>query len=314
MNERAYRKFLRHRLGQSSWSLMVYWLILNASVYLIGMADLMLYRLRSGVSDPEVLLERLSGNGWGYFLAAAVGLLILRLWKGREFCQVRLFQERHIMTPKNFLTILCVFAGGQMVFQLVTGILESLFNVFGLSILESLNTVSTDTPSMYLYAGILAPITEELLFRGLILRTMEPFGKKYAIFTSAFLFGMFHGNLPQAPFAFAVGLVLGYTAMEYSIGWSMALHMFNNLILSDLLTRLMSPLPEMFANAIQGWVILLLSVAGLVILLKRRREIAAYFRRGRMDGTCVRCFFTAPGTVVFLILMAVNMVLLVTKL
>ena len=130
------------------------------------------------------------------------------------------------MTPKNFLTILCVFAGGQMVFQLVTGILESLFNVFGLSILESLNTVSTDTPSMYLYAGILAPITEELLFRGLILRTMEPFGKKFAIFTSAFLFGMFHGNLPQAPFAFAVGLVLGYTAMEYSIGWSMALHMF----------------------------------------------------------------------------------------
>ena len=76
----------------------------------------------------------------------------------------------------------------------------------------------------------------------------------------------------------------------------------------------MSPLPEMFANAIQGWVILLLSVAGLVILLKRRREIAAYFRRGRMDGTCVRCFFTAPGTVVFLILMAVNMVLSVTKL
>ena len=67
-----------------------------------------------------------------------------------------------------------------------------------------------------------------MLFRGLILRTLRPFGKRFAIVMSAVLFGMFHGNLLQAPCAMVIGLLFGYAAMEHSILWAVALHVFIN--------------------------------------------------------------------------------------
>ena len=60
--------------------------------------------------------------------------------------------------------------------------------------------------AMFIYASILAPISEEILFRGLIQHSLLPFGKKFAVFGSALLFGIFHGNLAQTPFAFLAGL------------------------------------------------------------------------------------------------------------
>lgn len=57
---------------------------------------------------------------------------------------------------------------------------------------------------------IIAPITEELFFRGLILRgTLASFRFRWAIFISSFLFAVLHGNLDQIPGAFLIGLVLG---------------------------------------------------------------------------------------------------------
>jgi len=58
---------------------------------------------------------------------------------------------------------------------------------------------------------IIAPIVEELIFRGVI---MAGFSRIYhpvfAIFFSALLFGLFHLNPWQFPAAFALGLVLGW--------------------------------------------------------------------------------------------------------
>ena len=42
--------------------------------------------------------------------------------------------------------------------------------------------------------AILAPVAEELMFRGWILRSLRPYGKRFAVLGSAVLFGIFHGN------------------------------------------------------------------------------------------------------------------------
>ena len=165
---------------------------------------------------------------------------------------------------------------------------------------------------MFLYMCIFAPIAEEILFRGLILRTLQPYGRKFAVFTSAFLFGIFHGNLVQSPFAFVVGLVLGYTAMEYSILWAMVLHMFNNLFLSDVLSRLVSGLPENVAMIVSSAVIVALSVAGIIVAIVNHKKIAAYLDREKMNRTYLKCFFSGAGIIVFMILMLANMVLGIT--
>ncbi len=90
-------------------------------------------------------------------------------------------------------------------------------------------------PLGYLALGILAPITEELVFRGAILRTLlSLFDKKYhwiPIALSAVVFGAVHGNVPQFVHASLMGLILGW--MYYrteSISPGVVFHWINNTV------------------------------------------------------------------------------------
>ncbi len=59
---------------------------------------------------------------------------------------------------------------------------------------------------------IVAPFTEELLFRGAIEGHFLKQGKSpvFAIVVSSLFFGIIHGNPAQMPFAFLIGLLLGW--------------------------------------------------------------------------------------------------------
>ena len=82
---------------------------------------------------------------------------------------------------------------------------------------------------MFLRTAILPAIIEELAFRGVILQSLRRYGDWFAIVMSALLFGLMHGNLVQAPFAFAAGLAMGYAAVVTgTLRTSMILHLLNN--------------------------------------------------------------------------------------
>lgn len=69
------------------------------------------------------------------------------------------------------------------------------------------------TPMSIIYVGILSPISEELIFRGLIMRYAEKYAPFYlANILQAALFGVYHGNLIQGIYAFLLGLLIGYLA------------------------------------------------------------------------------------------------------
>lgn len=69
-------------------------------------------------------------------------------------------------------------------------------------------------PWGYVAIGILAPLAEEIVFRGAILRTLlDMVSKKnhwVAIFISAAVFGLIHGNEAQFINALLMGLLLGW--------------------------------------------------------------------------------------------------------
>ena len=79
--------------------------------------------------------------------------------------------------------------------------------------------------------GVLVPLAEELIFRGLIytrIRKRIPAGA--AIFFSALLFALFHGNVIQMIFAFPLALILAW--LYERSGWfacPLAFHMGANL-------------------------------------------------------------------------------------
>ena len=63
----------------------------------------------------------------------------------------------------------------------------------------------------YLTIGLLAPVCEELVFRGAILRTLLRWRRGWvAIAISALLFSLVHANPVQMPHAFVIGLLLGW--------------------------------------------------------------------------------------------------------
>ena len=64
----------------------------------------------------------------------------------------------------------------------------------------------------YFAVGLLAPICEELVFRGAILRVLLQWTSRHwsAIAISALLFALIHFNPAQMPHAFVVGLLLGW--------------------------------------------------------------------------------------------------------
>lgn len=304
MEERQIRKWLRRRFSAVGWTLVVYYLILNVLVVLAVASD----AARHILDGAEDLLESdLMNNGWGYLATVAAGLTVLYGWKGGDYFRDTLAQKRRGMTPYTLIALTSLCVGAQLVNGLwITG-LEWVLNQFDRSALDMLEQVSgySDSFSMFLYASILGPISEEILFRGYVLRTLEPFGKKFAIFGSALLFGLFHGNLLQAPYAFLVGLVLGYVTVEYSLFWAIGVHIFNNFVLADLLTRMEESMPAGGQNTVE--ILMVLFGLASVGFLFRGRAVLRGYHDLTMDRRCLKCFFTNSGVVVLILLMAASM-------
>ena len=60
-----------------------------------------------------------------------------------------------------------------------------------------------------LSTAILPALIEEMIFRGYILGALRAHGDGLAVVLSAVLFGLFHGNVLQIPFALILGLAMG---------------------------------------------------------------------------------------------------------
>lgn len=65
--------------------------------------------------------------------------------------------------------------------------------------------------------GFIAPVCEELIFRGLIYnRAKHYFGFWSAAFISALIFAFYHGNMVQFIYAFVIGLIMAYVYEKFS--------------------------------------------------------------------------------------------------
>ena len=85
----------------------------------------------------------------------------------------------------------------------------------------------------YFAVGLLAPVCEELVFRGAILRALLHWTPRHwvAIAISALLFALIHANPAQMPHAFVIGLLLGWLYYRTdSIVPGIVYHWINNSI------------------------------------------------------------------------------------
>lgn len=130
---------------------------------------------------------------------------------------------------------------------------------------------------------LLAPLCEELLFRGAMLSAWQRRGNGRALLLTSVLFALMHGSLSLLPAVLALGAILGYVALRTHSVWNSAiLHMGYNgltLILVTLSERLL-PEAEMEeaalaeAVSIPGALVSLCLVAALIALNLRRLPLS----------------------------------------
>lgn len=117
-----------------------------------------------------------------------------------------------------------------------------------------------------LYTCLIAPITEELIFRGIILKNMSRVSQRFGIFTSALLFALAHENMPQGVLALILGILLGYITIKHnSLVPAIIVHFVVN-VTSTIFTQL-SQIAPLSADRLQTLVSIIICILGIIVLL-----------------------------------------------
>lgn len=307
-------KKMKKDMKRTGWGLIWYTLLNLLTAIIVIAVQTVLFELNpvEGMSLEE-FTANLENEGTYMIIGVFAGFLFLSFFMRKHVSKETLFFENKKMTLKKFWQILCVFMTAQFVFSLFASLMEFGLNVIGYSAKESIEaaTGGSQTISMFLYASFVAPVMEELVYRGLIFRALRKYGKMFAIVTSAILFGVMHANLPQMAFAMAVGFVLAYVTEEYSIKWAIVLHIINNFVFAELIGLLGKLFGEGFGETLNGLVVFGFFIAGCVVYGKNQEKINAYLEENKEDKKNYVCAFTRLPIVLFVIfhlLIAISMI------
>ena len=201
--------------------------------------------------------------------------------------------------------------------NIATNILASLFSGFGFVIPDySIKTPNGPFGVVVTLVGtaIIPPLTEEFAMRGIVMGSLRKYGDKFAIVSSAILFGLMHGNIRQIPFAFVVGLILGYAVIKTGSLWTgVAIHFLNNLFAS-VLTMLGEHLPDNISTVINLGFFAFCILCGFISILFQNKadknEVLAEGEGELSVKETAKTFFTSPFIIAYIIVMAVETVIL----
>ena len=150
--------------------------------------------------------------------------------------------------------------------------IEDIFSKYGFSTLV-MDTDYGETglgfAILTIYSCIIAPLTEEIMFRGALMKIFSKADQRFAIIISAAFFGLAHGNVPQFLLAFLIGIFFGHIDMKHnSIVPSVIVHIFIN----SMVTMISLVKDNETAKAMLSLVLLAAAVVGLILLIIFRRK------------------------------------------
>lgn len=153
--------------------------------------------------------------------------------------------------------------------------------------------------------SIVPGLIEEFACRSLIMGLLRKYGDGFAVLTSAILFGLLHGNFDQMPFAFMVGLALGYIVVQTDSLWiAVAVHAANNFV-SVAFTYLLGGLSADVQNLIYSLYLMAALILGIAAaaVSSRGTEIFKFRESGVESAFSQRCkwFFTSPVIIIFIV-------------
>ncbi len=310
---RQWMQSLRRVLNRQAGFLLLYALITQLAGLLVGLLTQLEWNI---LADPdeshrsiEYIVEHTDAEYAGTInlVMGLCGLVFLVLVRRRQIADggpTGIFhRSQYRMTWSVFLGCFFLLFSAQLIAGIYGTGLDWTTEVMGLGPIRTTSDIieaAGDTLPMLAYTCFVAPVVEEIVFRGAILNSLKPYGKVFAIVTTSAMFGFFHGDLTQGLFAFIVGLILGYLSCEYSIFWSILVHISNNLIVSNLFGPWLSGLDGNVADLVALMLLIVCFVGLIVVPSLSERRIRAFVMANRTYPNAYSSW-TAPWFVVLLI-------------
>lgn len=157
-------------------------------------------------SDYKILLEQFINNNTIYIIIIT-SLIFIPLF----YNVYKKYRVKNNFKINNLFVPLLFGVSISLIYNILLFYLNSIFNFTSKFEVSNLSIII-----QILSSGILGPIIEELIFRGIIYNklknTLKPM--KAIIFTSL-VFGLFHSNIIDAIYAFGVSFILIYLYEKY---------------------------------------------------------------------------------------------------
>ena len=144
---------------------------------------------------------------------------------------------------------------------------------------------------------IVTPLIEEYAFRGVLLNVLAKYGKNFGLYASAVIFALAHRSFVEMIPAFAMGVLLGKTALRYkNIVPTIFIHiLFNSLIYARVV------IPASIIQYMAYGLVAVVVIAAYLMLSARYERIKIQKLRSNRITNVV--FFSCPAIIIAMMLM-----------
>ena len=191
----------------------VYYLLFIAAIFLFGIAP-SATGTSYNIDDLMALASNMDFNTVISIIFSVFCIALFAIWYYRSCSgnfKLNIKKDFHIF---EILGIVLLVPGTQFMSSIVTGMISMAFPSWledYMELMENAGLSGEVSLLMMIYSVCLAPISEELIFRGVTLRiARRAFPFWIANFIQALLFGIFHMNPLQGCYTFILGLFMGY--------------------------------------------------------------------------------------------------------
>ena len=297
---RQLRKRLRREANRPAWGILLMIIGMSVFLYLFEIIGdvLGLYSVQNSEAIEQIF------NCLYYVLGAFLPFFIMFNVLKRDWNVNELVPFQRVSFSKGLWIIVLGF-GVCMVSNIPANVVAAFCEQIGLngSLPESPSPQTLPGTVFYIIQiAVIPPLVEEFAFRGIALSRLRRFGDGFAVFATAFLFALFHGNVIQFVFTFLVGLYFGFAMVKTNnLLIPILLHAINNGV-SVLLELMIRTYGETFGNNLYLLIFagaVFAAIIALIVLLITKKEMFR-FNPNPVPmgfGQKVGAFLTNPGVI-----------------
>ena len=244
--------------------------------------------------------------------------IILPLGVGKRISELAIIKR-----PKKRLLIPFLFIGmGTSAFaNVLTNNVSGFFEAFGIHF-KSPDIVYPEGifgfALSFLAIAVTPALVEEFATRGMVMGAAREHGEVFGLVTSAIFFSLMHGNLVQIPFAFVMGLVIGFAVIKTgSLITGIVIHFANNAIavsMTYILELTESVILESVISMVYLALCTLLFLVGISLAQKREKKVWSMTKSESflLFGEKLRLFIFSPTVIVAIGLTVIDCISMIT--